>query len=155
MSQLPFRPNVCMLVYKRQEGRLWIWIGQRYGADTWQFPQGGVESHLSLEENARKELREELGLKKRHIGSLRMLEAINEYEFLSAPKRWKGKYRGQSQRFWAVEFVGDDPDIDLESDEHPEFSAWAWCPAEEVLDRVEPLRRPGYAKAVHELLASL
>lgn len=136
-----------MLVYNQQRH---LWIGQRYGTDVWQFPQGGVEPELTLEQNVRKELKEELGLSKRVIGAIEKLEAVNRYNFVDTPIRWKTKYRGQAQTFWTVEFSGTAKDINLEKDAHPEFSDWAWCPLDQVLERVEPLRRAGYQAPLAE-----
>ena len=148
-NTLPYRPNVCMLVYNRR-GELWV--GRRYGADTWQFPQGGVKKKLSLEENVLQELREELGVKRNLLGRPERLKATHRYDFPRTPPHWEGRYRGQSQTFWAVPFLGADHDIDVLRDSHPEFSAWKWCPPEKVLDVVEPLRREGYRAAVAEFI---
>lgn len=141
-----------MLVYNPQ---FQLWIGERFGSDTWQFPQGGVGKKGSLVKSVRRELREELGLEDKDVGRITQLEATHRYDFQRTPARWAGRWRGQEQTFWAIEFVGFDDDIDLRSHHPQEFARWAWCPPEEVLDRVEPIRRAGYEAPVREFLTKI
>lgn len=149
MTELPYRPNVCMLVYNSDYH---LWIGERYGASTWQFPQGGVEPGETEESSVVKELCEELGLEPRHLGQVTRLEATHRYEFLRTPPRWAHRWKGQEQSFWAVQFLGEDQEIDVRRHSPQEFSRWQWCPPERVLERVEPIRRPGYQKPLQEFL---
>ncbi len=144
---LPYRPNVCMLVYNPQRQ---LWIGERYGCDTWQFPQGGVKADTDLKGNVIREVCEELGLQHRHLGAIEQLQATHRYDFLHTPPRWKHRWRGQEQTFWTVEFLGQDQDIRLDRHHPQEFSRWSWCPPEEVLQRVEPIRRAGYVQPLEE-----
>lgn len=149
-KKLPLRPNVCMLVYNRQ-GRLFL--GERFGEPGhWQFPQGGAEPRYTLRENVMRELREELGLKKRTIGKITKLESTHEYEWRTPPRYAHKKWRGQKQTFWLVEFVGTDSDIDLMSHKEPEFAAWRWCSATEVARRAATFRRAGYRGPLREFL---
>jgi putative (di)nucleoside polyphosphate hydrolase len=143
---LPYRPNVCMLVYNRERE---LWIGQRFGAETWQFPQGGVGRSSPIRAVIR-ELREELGLHKRHLGQITRLQATHRYDFLHTPPHWRHRWRGQEQSFWAVEFLGPDSEIDLTGHSPQEFSQWSWCPVDQVLERVEEIRRPGYLAPLQE-----
>lgn len=146
-AKLPLRPNVCMLVFNREKR---LFLGQRFNQPSvWQFPQGGVESHLSVEENVFKELEEELGVERALLRVVRRLAATNEYEWSEPPAYAVGKWRGQAQTFWLVEFLGIDTDIHL--DRHtPEFSFWRWCTAKEVREMAEPRRVPGYENALVE-----
>jgi len=149
-KKLPLRPNVCMLVYNRQ-GRLFL--GERFGEPGhWQFPQGGVEPRYSLRENVIRELREELGLKKRSIGKIVKLKSTHEYEWRTPPRYAHKKWRGQKQTFWLVEFVGADGDIDLESHKEQEFARWRWCSVTEVKRRAATFRRAGYLGPLREFL---
>jgi putative (di)nucleoside polyphosphate hydrolase len=149
-KKLPLRPNVCMLVYN-SNGRLFL--GERYGeSGHWQFPQGGAESRYSLRENVIRELREELGLKKRHIGKITKLTSTHEYEWRTPPRYAHKKWRGQRQTFWLVEFVGADSDIDLTTHKEQEFGAWEWCSATEVKRRAPSFRRAGYLGPLREFL---
>ena len=150
LRKLPFRPNVCMLVYN-QKGKLFL--GERCGEKGhWQFPQGGAEPRYTPRENVLRELREELGIKKKHLGSLKKLKATHEYEWQSPPKYAVGKWRGQKQTFWLVEFTGSDTDIDLASFKEPEFRAWKWCSVGEVRRFAARHRVKGYEKPLKEFL---
>lgn len=141
-----------MLLYNPQHH---LWIGERYGAGSWQFPQGGVGSKQTPRQAVIRELCEELGLEPHHLGLIEKLKATHRYDFERTPPHWEGRYRGQSQTFWAVEFRGKDGDIDVSRQSPPEFSGWEWCPVEEVLHRVEPIRRPGYRQPLTEFINSI
>ena len=65
------------------------------------------------------------------------------------PKLWKGKYRGQNQRWFAFRFHGPDADVNIAT-EHPEFSRWEWSPRDKVLDRIVPFKRATYRKVLAE-----
>lgn len=147
MKDLPLRPNVCMLVFNNQGKFL---LGEREGeAGIWQFPQGGVEPQFSLEENVLKELHEELGADPICFQIESRLSATHEYNFDKPPKHAVGKWRGQSQTFWLVRFLGADTDIRLDRFE-AEFSDWRWCSRKEIQELAEPKRWPGYVKPIEE-----
>lgn len=151
-DELPFRPNVCMLVLSR-DGR--IFLGERNGEPgIWQLPQGGVEAGASLEENVLREVEEELGVSRAKLGAPVRLTATHRYEFDKPPRYAAGKWRGQSQTFWIVPFLGEDSDIVLDR-HHPEFMSWRWCSVEELRALAEPKRLPGYEKVIPEFLEYL
>lgn len=144
---LPYRPNVCILLY-RGDGKLFL--GERFGEKgVWQLPQGGVEEGFSLEENVVRELGEELGLRAALVRVRQRCRAEHQYDFAETPPHYVGKYRGQAQTFWIVEFIGSDGDINLNG-EHPEFSAFQWCTPAEVITRAEPRRVTGYRAPIAE-----
>ena len=150
-KQLPLRPNVCMLLYNSR-GRLFL--GERHGKPGhWQFPQGGAEPKYSLKENVIRELREELRIKKSHIGKVKKLSSRHEYEWRTTPSYARNKWRGQKQTFWLIEFIGDDEDIDLAWYKEPEFQSWRWCSVTEVKRRAASFRLAGYRGALREFLA--
>ncbi len=149
-KKLPLRPNVCMLVYNNK-GKLFL--GERDGEpEHWQFPQGGAEPRYTLRQNVIRELREELGLKKRSIGKLTKLQSTHEYEWRTPPRYAHKKWRGQKQTFWLVEFIGSDSDIDLTAYKDPEFASWRWCSVAEVKRRAAPFRIAGYRAPLREFL---
>jgi len=151
LKRLPLRPNVCMLVYN-QRGELFL--GERCNKrGHWQLPQGGAEPRYTPRENVIREIKEELGLKRRHIGRIKKLDSKHEYEWDKAPKYARGRWRGQKQTFWLVEFIGNDSDIDLAAFKEPEFSSWRWCSVSEVKRRAAPVRRAGYQGALAEFTA--
>ncbi len=144
---LPLRPNVCMLVFNKA-GKLFL--GERHReAGVWQFPQGGVEAQYSLEENVIRELEEELGVKPNQVKIVKKLNATHDYEFGNPPAYAMKKWRGQSQTFWLVEFLGADTDIRVDQ-QNPEFSNWKWCSVSEIYDLAESKRLPGYANPLKE-----
>ena len=155
MAELPLRPNVCMLVLNRERKLL---LGQRHGEPgVWQFPQGGVEQDASLQENVLRELTEELGAPREKFRIITRLKSTNEYEWKTPPPAAVGRWRGQSQTFWLVDFSGQDSDFYLCGD-HPELQAVRWCSIEEVKSLAEPIRVAGYLgplKEVEEYLVGL
>jgi putative (di)nucleoside polyphosphate hydrolase len=152
MTQLPLRPNVCMLVLNSHRR---LFLGERLGEPgVWQFPQGGVETSATLEENVLRELEEELGAARQLFSIVRRLKANHQYEFSRPPQYAVDKWRGQMQSFWLVSFLGKDEDIKLDNDKpgaEPEFSAWRWCTLAEVRAQAEPKRLLGYEKALAEV----
>ena len=147
MNELPLRPNVCMLVYNR-DGKLFL--GERMGeSGLWQFPQGGLEAGSSLEENVLRELEEELGAPGEAFRLIVKLKAVHCYVFEDPPEYARGKWRGQNQCFYLVEYVGEDCQIDVSRYE-PEFMNWRWCTVSEVRSMAEPRRLPGYAAPLGE-----
>lgn len=144
-QKLPLRPNVCMLVYNA-DGLLFL--GERAGAkNSWQFPQGGVEEEYSLEENVLRELEEELGADRSLFSITRKLHATHQYLWDEIPEHYRGKWSGQTQTFWLVQFMGVDADISL--DQH-ELMNWRWCTSQEVKTLAEPKRIPGYIQPLRE-----
>jgi putative (di)nucleoside polyphosphate hydrolase len=147
MTQLPLRPNVCILLCN-QAGELLL--GERRGEKgIWQFPQGGVEPDSPLEENVIRELHEELGAPKDLFSIVKKLDATHSYDFAKPPAYAAGKWRGQAQTFWLVEFKGKDSDFNLDAHE-PEFSGWKWCKPDAVRKMAEPKRLPGYEAPLKE-----
>jgi putative (di)nucleoside polyphosphate hydrolase len=137
-----------MLVYNH---KLQLLMGERHGkADHWQFPQGGVERGASLRQTVIRELKEELGIPRRAIGAITRLDARHEYIWKKVPAYAKGKWDGQSQTFWLVEFVGSDEDIRLDASDDQEFDTWRWCSVATVRRIAASERRAGYEGALRE-----
>lgn len=137
-----------MLLYN-SEGKLFL--GERNEeSGIWQFPQGGAEPGLTLEQNVLKELHEELGISDQLAKIAKQLKTTNTYDFSIPPAYAIGKWRGQTQTFWLVTFLGEDSDIRLDLHQPAEFMRWRWCTIDEVRALAEPKRLPGYAKALIE-----
>lgn len=148
--ELPLRPNVCILVFNREKKLL---LAQRAGSpDIWQFPQGGVEFDQSIEGNVLREIEEELGLSASKVSIVAGLKSRNAYRWEIPPSYAAGVWSGQAQTFWVVRFLGEDSDIRLEGPDQ-ELSAFQWCTPEEVRERADPKRRPGYEGALIEFEA--
>lgn len=144
---LPKRPNVCILVFNRN-GELFL--GERYRSPgTWQFPQGGIEPELSLEQNVLKEINEEIGVNQSSIKLIKKLNNTHQYEFQVVPDYAKGIYSGQTQTFYLVEFLGLNSEIKLDTHE-PEFSAFQWATPDQVRLLADSIRLKGYQGAIEE-----
>jgi putative (di)nucleoside polyphosphate hydrolase len=147
MTQLPLRPNVCMLLFNHDHR---LFLGERYGQPgIWQFPQGGIDAKANIEESVYRELNEELGIGRELLQIKKRCNAIHEYEFQDPPGYARGKWRGQSQTFWIVEFLGSDSSINFTTHEQ-EFMAWRWCTPQQIRSLAEPKRRPGYEEPLGE-----
>lgn len=151
IDRLPYRPCVGMLLLN-SEGK--VFVGRRIdaagdGDNIWQMPQGGIDDGESPAEAALRELREEIGTDKAEV----LAESSHwlHYDLPSdlVGKIWRGRYRGQKQRWFALRFLGEDSDIDLAT-AHPEFDAWRWVELEEVPGLVIPFKRDTYRAVVSE-----
>ena len=144
-----------MLVFRRDAQSFKFLLAQRFGeASVWQFPQGGVEPNDSLEASVYRELHEELGAQSSNFKIFARLKHTHRYDFKIPPAYAIGRFRGQEQSFWLVEFLADDSLLTLAS-EHPEFMAFCWCSADEVRSRADPVRRAGYEGALREAVELL
>lgn len=128
-----------------------IFIGERRGPllDAWQMPQGGIDPGERPIDAAWRELAEEVGTDRAELlAESRHWHAYDLPPKLT-PKTWGGRYRGQSQRWFAFRFIGLDADIVLDAHE-PEFSQWRWAPQDEVLRLITPFKRAVYEAVLAE-----
>jgi putative (di)nucleoside polyphosphate hydrolase len=137
-----------------------VFIGRRSGGPehvddlhAWQMPQGGIDEDEDPYKAALRELYEETS-----ITSVEKLGEIPGWLHYDIPpdiagRAWKGKYRGQKQKWYALRFTGDDSEIDVEhpgGGHEPEFIAWRWERIENVPALVVPFKRPLYDRIVAE-----
>lgn len=144
-ATLPYRPCAGIMLINR-EGK--AFAGQRIDTtiEAWQMPQGGIDPGEDAEQAAIRELGEEIGVGPDHVELIAV--APGEF-FYDLPedligKVWKGKWRGQRQKWFLYRFVGEDKHIDLDT-EHPEFRAWRWVDPAELPELIVPFKRKLYA----------
>jgi putative (di)nucleoside polyphosphate hydrolase len=143
----PYRRCVGAFLINR-DGR--VLVGQRVDRDepAWQLPQGGIEDGEPPRQAVLRELAEEIGTDKATVIA-EMPEWI-AYDFPSnlADRVWNGRYRGQTQKWFALRFDGDDADIDLTAAGHPEFRDWQWIPVSALAALAVPFKRTVYTALV-------
>jgi putative (di)nucleoside polyphosphate hydrolase len=148
IADLPYRPCVgIMLLNHRGE----VFAAQRVDqrGEAWQMPQGGIDSGETPRDAAFRELHEEIGTANAEV--LAESAAWHRYDLPPhlVPKVWGGKYRGQTQRWFALLFRGSDSEIDLEA-HHPEFRSWCWVNIDRLPTLIVPFKRDVYSKVIAE-----
>jgi putative (di)nucleoside polyphosphate hydrolase len=149
-EDMPYRPCVGIMLLNPNG---LIWLGRRipddehHVVDSWQMPQGGIDENEDPKLAALRELEEEIGTRNVHI-----IGCVNEWLHYDLPrelvgKALKGRYRGQKQKWFAMKFLGQDSEIDINT-VHPEFDGWEWVPPEEVLKRIIAFKRPVYEQVI-------
>lgn len=152
---LPYRPCAGVMLLNR-DGK--VFVGQRIDStlEAWQMPQGGIDPGETSRDTAIRELGEETGIAPEHVAFV--AEAPDEL-FYDLPaelvgKIWKGRYRGQRQRWLLFRFIGEDADIDIAT-EHPEFRAWRWSDPADLPAMIVPFKRDLYEKVLAAFSAHL
>jgi|TARA_B110000444_G_C18742557_1_gene548705 putative (di)nucleoside polyphosphate hydrolase len=152
-KKLPLRIGVGVIVLNKENK---IFVGKRIDnpIDNWQMPQGGVEKNEELIIAMKRELLEETSIK--NITILKEIEEWMEYEL---PQNllgiiWKGKYRGQKQKWFITRFTGDDNEINL-STKNPEFIEWKWIEMDKLPNVIVYFKKKLYEKILVELKKSI
>ncbi len=114
----------------------------------WQLPQGGIDGDEDPKEALFRELEEEIGTNKAKI-----IAEIPDWLGYDLPaglsaKVWKGRFRGQQHKWYALRFLGNDEDINLTAYKNPEFSDWKWVSLKDLPDMIVSFKRPVYEAVV-------
>ena len=148
-NKLPLRKGVGVIVLNKNN---LVFVGKRKDnpVNKWQMPQGGVNKDEGLIAAMKRELDEETSIK--NIEILKELEGWFEYEL---PKNllgiiWKGKYRGQKQKWFIVKFIGQESEINLKT-KYPEFIEWKWINMDELPKVIVDFKKNVYEKLLVEL----
>ncbi|HWT99136.1 MAG TPA: RNA pyrophosphohydrolase [Terriglobales bacterium] len=148
IAALPYRPCVGITLF-RPDGK--VFVAQRIDnpGPAWQMPQGGIDDDEDPLKAAWREMKEEIGTNKAElVGESRgWLDYDLPHDLV--PKIWKGRFRGQRQKWFAFRFEGTDKDIDIAT-KHAEFSAWQWVDFVTVPDLIVPFKRDLYRQVVAE-----
>lgn len=144
----PYRRGVGMLVFNSR-GEVLVAKRLDFTSDAWQMPQGGIDGDEDPQAAALRELREEIGTDLVEI----VAESATWHTYDLPPelidKLWQGRYRGQSQKWYAMRFTGRDSDINVHTPD-PEFSAWKWLPLDQLPDVIVPFKRALYTRLADE-----
>ncbi|MEM7236608.1 MAG: RNA pyrophosphohydrolase [Pseudomonadota bacterium] len=150
IAELPYRPCVGLVVLNR-DGH--IFAGQRIDSDmdAWQMPQGGIDQGETPRDAALRELNEETGIAPDRVEILRESTEWHRYELPRhlVSRLWKGRYRGQQQRWFILRFTGQDAEIRIDLHE-PEFRRWAWMDEAELIRKIVPFKRDTYSRVFAE-----
>lgn len=158
-EDLPYRPCVGVMVLN---GEGLVWVGRRIPAENsefdgslklWQMPQGGIDDGEDALSAAMRELYEETGMQ-----SVSLLAEASRWINYDLPPHLvgialKGKYRGQTQRWFAFRFEGNESEIAINpppGGHHPEFDAWEWKPMHELTDLIVPFKKEVYDQVIAE-----
>jgi putative (di)nucleoside polyphosphate hydrolase len=143
-NELPLRLGVGIIVLNKENK---VFVGKRRDNPTnkWQMPQGGVDHGENLVNAMKRELKEETNI--RSIEILKELEGWTKYELPDylLGKIWRGKYRGQKQKWFIVRFLGEDEEVNLKTT-HPEFIEWQWLDIENLPSVIVHFKKKVYEK---------
>ncbi len=129
-----------------------ILVGRRldHPSGYWQMPQGGIDDDENPEEAVWREMMEEIGTNK--AGLIKISNQWINYDIPSETLKtlpWGHKYIGQTQKWFAFDFLGEDSDINVGTDS-PEFSEWKWSGMDLIVDSIVPFKRDVYSKVLEE-----
>ena len=149
MQKLPMRNGVGVIVLNNENK---VFVGKRKDnpVDRWQMPQGGVDIGESYLSAMKRELYEETS-----INSIEILKEIDGFFEYELPKNlvgiiWKGKFRGQKQKWFITRFIGNENEINLKT-KNPEFIEWKWIVPDELPKTIVDFKKKMYAELLETL----
>ena len=148
-QMLPMRKGVGIIVLNKNNQ---VFVGKRKDnpGDKWQMPQGGIDEGEDYIAAMHRELIEETSIK--NIKIIKEIENVFEYEL---PKNlvgiiWKGKFRGQKQKWFITRFLGQNSEINLDT-KHPEFIEWKWLEPKKLPEVIVDFKKNLYLKLLNEI----
>jgi len=148
-KNLPLRLGVGVVLLNSNNK---VFVGKRIDnpVNFWQMPQGGVNDNENLLYAANRELKEETGVK-----STKLIKEIDNWLTYELPKNllgkiWKGKYRGQKQKWFIMRFVGNEEEINIKT-KNAEFKEWKWIDINQLINVVVSFKLNVYKSIVKEL----
>ena len=148
-SNLPLRKGVGVALLNKYNQ---IFVARRIDNpnDFWQMPQGGIDKGENPLKAAYRELNEETSIK-----TVELIQEIEDEITYHLPDNllgiiWKGKFKGQTQKWYIMRFLGEDNEINLNT-KHPEFLEWKWINYENITDKVVKFKLHVYEKIKNEL----
>ena len=152
-SNLPLRKGVGIALLNKNNK---VFVAKRIDNpnDFWQMPQGGIDNGENNLDAAYRELKEETSIK-----SVQIIREVNKEITYLLPDSllgiiWKGKFKGQTQKWFIMRFLGDDNEINLKT-KHPEFLDWKWIDIENITEKVVDFKLHVYEKIKFELKNSI
>ena len=150
IAKLPYRPCVGVMLIN-QSGEVFVAQRNDRYKEAWQMPQGGVEKGEDVRDAALRELEEETGITRDLVSVIAESDGWLPYDLPHelVPKIWKGRFRGQEQKWFLMRFEGQDDQVNIDTD-HPEFSTWRWMSANQMVAAIVPFKRAVYEAVVSE-----
>ena len=148
-KNLPLRLGVGIVLLNSNNK---VFVGKRIDnpVNFWQLPQGGIDKNEDILYAANRELKEETS-----IESVKLIKEIDDWMTYELPKDllgkiWKGKYRGQKQKWFIMRFIGNEKEINVKT-KNPEFKDWKWIDINQLLDVVVRFKFDVYKSIIKEL----
>ncbi len=146
----PYRPCVGIMLLNKQG---WVFVGNRIDVpgDHWQMPQGGIDDGEDPVDAAFREVNEETGIDPSKIELICQSKTWHSYDLPKPLSRkiWRGKYRGQTQCWFAMRFTGENGDINLNTHK-AEFAQWRWVKLNDLTALIVPFKRHTYQQVIDE-----
>ncbi|WP_163467093.1 RNA pyrophosphohydrolase [Haemophilus influenzae] len=149
-----YRPNVGIVICNRKGQVLWA---KRCGQNSWQFPQGGINDNESAEQAMYCELHEEVGLQPKDVRLLYVSKHWLRYKLPKRLLRYDSKPMciGQKQRWFLLQLVSDEKNINMQTTKSPEFDGWRWVSFWYPVRQVVSFKRDVYRKVMKEFASIL